>query len=89
MKFAEQLELIVKSRIEKDSLTLPALPAVAFKALELTHAPEFSMQQVASLIEKDPVLAAQLLKLCNSAAMATREPCKSISQAVARLGSTF
>ncbi len=33
MKFAEQLEQIVKTRIEKDSLTLPALPAVAFKAL--------------------------------------------------------
>ncbi len=45
------------------------------------------MQDVASVIEKDPVLAAQVLKLCNSAALATREPCKSISQAVTRLGS--
>jgi putative nucleotidyltransferase with HDIG domain len=86
MKFAEQLEQIVKARIEKDSLTLPALPAVAFKALELTRAPDFNMQDVASLIEKDPVLAAQVLRLCNSAAMATRETCKSISQAVTRLG---
>ena len=33
------------------------------------------------------MLAAQVLKLCNSAAMATREPCKTISQAVSRLGS--
>jgi len=87
MKFAEQLEQIVKGRIEKDSLTLPALPAVALKAIELTGAPEFNMQEVGSLIEKDPVLAAQVLKLCNSAALATREPCKSISQAVSRLGS--
>jgi putative nucleotidyltransferase with HDIG domain len=86
MKFAEQLEQIVKTRIENDSLTLPSLPAVAFKALELTRAPEFNMNDVASLIEKDPVLAAQMLRLCNSAAMATREPCKSISQAVSRLG---
>ena len=86
MKFAEQLEQIVKSRIEKDSLTLPALPAVAFKAIELTRTADFNMQDVASLVEKDPVLAAQTLRLCNSVAMAAREPCKTISQAVSRLG---
>jgi len=87
MKFAEQLEQIVKNRIEKDSLTLPTLPAIALKAIELTRAPEFDTKDVVSLIEKDPVLAAQVLKLCNSAALATREPCKSIGQAVTRLGS--
>ena len=87
MKFAEQLEQIVKNRIEKDSLTLPTLPAIALKAIELTRTPEFNTKDVVSLIEKDPVLAAQMLKLCNSVAMATREPCKSISQAVTRLGS--
>jgi putative nucleotidyltransferase with HDIG domain len=86
MKFAEQLEQIVKSRIEKDNLTLPALPAIAFKAIELTRSPDISLQEVSTLIEKDPVLAAQILRMCNSAAMATREPCKSISQAVSRLG---
>lgn len=86
MNFAEQLELIVKARIEKDNLTLPALPAIAFKAIELTRAPDISLQDVSALIEKDPVLAAQMLRICNSAAMATREPCKSISQAVTRLG---
>jgi putative nucleotidyltransferase with HDIG domain len=86
MNFAEQLEQIVKARIEKDNLTLPALPAIAFKAIELTRAPDISLQDVSTLIEKDPVLAAQMLRICNSAAMATREPCKSISQAVTRLG---
>jgi putative nucleotidyltransferase with HDIG domain len=86
MNFAEQLEQIVKARIEKDNLTLPALPAIAFKAIELTRAPDINLQDVSALIEKDPVIAAQILRICNSAAMATREPCKSISQAVTRLG---
>jgi putative nucleotidyltransferase with HDIG domain len=86
MKFAEQLEQIVKARIEKDNLTLPSLPVIAFKAIELTRSPDINLQEVSTLIEKDPVLAAQMLKTCNSAAMATREPCKSISQAVTRLG---
>jgi putative nucleotidyltransferase with HDIG domain len=86
MKLAEQLEIIIRNRIEKDNLTLPSIPATALKAIELTRNPDFNMQEVANLVQKDPVLAAQVLKLTNSAAMATREPCKSISQAVTRLG---
>jgi putative nucleotidyltransferase with HDIG domain len=86
MNFADQLERIVKSRIEKDSLTLPTLPAVAFKAVELTRTAELNMRDVSSLIEKDPVLAVQVLRLCKSAAVATPEPCNTISQAISRLG---
>jgi putative nucleotidyltransferase with HDIG domain len=86
MNFADQLERIVKSRIEKDSLTLPTLPAVAIKAIELTRTADFNMQAATSLIEKDPVLAVQVLKLCKSAAVATREPCNTISQAISCLG---
>ncbi len=86
MKLAEQLEVIIRNRIEKDNLTLPSIPATALKAIELTRNPDFSMQEVASLVQKDPVLAAQVLRLCNSVAMATREPCRTITQAVTRLG---
>ena len=86
MNFADQLERIVKSRIEKDSLTLPTLPAVAIRAIELTRTADFNLQAATSLIEKDPVLAVQVLRLCKSAAVATREPCNTIGQAISRLG---
>jgi len=86
MKFADQLERIVKSRIEKDSLTLPTLAAVAFKAIELTRTADFNMQAATSLIEKDPVLAVQVLRLSKTAAVASHEPCNTIGQAISRLG---
>ncbi|MGB8293834.1 MAG: HDOD domain-containing protein [Polyangia bacterium] len=86
MNFADQLERIVKSRIEKDSLTLPTLAAVAFKAIELTRTADFNMQAATSLIEKDPVLAVQVLRLSKTATVATHQPCNTISQAIARLG---
>jgi HD-like signal output (HDOD) protein len=86
MQFAEQLEQIIRARIESDNLSLPAMPTTAIKAIELTRAPNFNMKDVAKLIEKDPILAAQILKVCNGVAMAAREPCKSIDQAVSRLG---
>ena len=85
MRFAEQIEQIVKNRIEKDSLTLPTLPTVAFKAIELTRAADLNTRDVTSLIESDPVLAVQVLRLGNRAGTAT-EPCKSISESVSRLG---
>ena len=85
MRFAEQVEQIVKNRIEKDSLTLPTLPAVAFKAIELTRAADLNTRDVTSLIESDPVLAVQVLRLGKSAGTAA-EPCKSISESVSRLG---
>jgi putative nucleotidyltransferase with HDIG domain len=85
MRFAEQVEQIVKNRIEKDSLTLPTLPAVAFKAIELTRAADLNTRDVTSLIESDPVLAVQVLRLGKSAGTAA-EPCKSISQAISCLG---
>jgi hypothetical protein len=72
MRFAEQVEQIVKNRIEKDSLTLPTLPAVAIKAIELTRAADFNLQAATSLIESDPVLAVQVLRLGKSAGTAHR-----------------
>jgi putative nucleotidyltransferase with HDIG domain len=85
VKFAEQVEQIVKNRIEKDSLTLPTLPAVAFKAIELTRAADLSTGDVTALIESDPVLAVQVLRLGKSAGTVP-SPCNSISEAVSRLG---
>jgi putative nucleotidyltransferase with HDIG domain len=85
MRFAEQVEQIVKNRIEKDSLTLPTLPAVAFKAIELTRAADLNTRDVTSLIESDPVLAVQVLRLGRSAGTVP-SPCNSISEAVSRLG---
>jgi putative nucleotidyltransferase with HDIG domain len=85
VRFAEQVEQIVKNRIEKDSLTLPTLPAVAFKAIELTRAADLSTGDVTALIESDPVLAVQVLRLGKSAGTVP-SPCNSISEAVSRLG---
>ena len=85
-KLGEQLEQIVLGRIASDKLVLPAMPTIAMKALKLLRDPDFNLRDVGSLIEKDPLLVAQVLSTCNSAGLAAREPCKNIGQAVTRLG---
>jgi len=85
-RLADQLEKIIEKRIEEDNLVLPALPAVAAKCLEILKSPDFSIKEAAALIEKDPILAVQVIKLVNSAALGTREPIKKVQDAITRLG---
>ena len=83
-KLAEQMEKIVLNRIGNDQLVLPPMPAVALKCLTLLKNPDFSLKEAAALIERDPILTAMMLKVANSAAMATRDPVQSVLQAVTR-----
>jgi len=85
-RLAEQLQRIISKRIDDDSLVLPMLPLVATKSLELLKNPNFSMKDVAAVIEKDPMITVQLLRFTNSAALGTRDPIKKVQDAVARLG---
>jgi putative nucleotidyltransferase with HDIG domain len=85
-KLGGQLEAIVHKRIASNTLVLPSLPTVAIKCLNLTRSPNFAIKDAALIVEKDPLLAAQVLRVANSAALATREPAKTILAALGRLG---
>jgi len=85
-RLAGQMEKIVLNRISNDQLVLPPMPAVALKVLSLIKNPDFSLKEAATVIERDPILTAQLLKVANSAAMGARDPIQSVLQAVTRFG---
>jgi len=80
------LEALVKHRLSDEDLVLPSMPAAATRCLKLTQDPSFSLASAATTIEMDPILAAQILRLTNSAALASREPARTVLQAVTRLG---
>lgn len=62
------------------------LPGVAVQALELARSPECSIAGFTSVVERDPKLATDFLKVANSAAYATGAPIGSLQRAVVRLG---
>jgi HD-like signal output (HDOD) protein len=82
----EELKALVLKRVISDQLDLPAMPAVAVKALQLLRSPGGSLGAVATVLENDPLVSARVLRLSNSAAYASRESAISVSQAVSRLG---
>jgi len=85
-RLSEQLEQIVLKRIAEDSLVLPTLPSVVTKALEVLKDPDVSFKQVGVIIERDPVLAARLLRSATSAAFSAGTRKVSLPEALTRLG---
>jgi HD-like signal output (HDOD) protein len=66
--------------------SLPALSPVVLKLVELASDEKSSSMDLVSLIDKDPPLAARLLKLANSAFFSSRNSVSTLNQAVVRIG---
>ena len=66
--------------------SLPALSVVAIRLVELASDEQCSVNDLVSLVEKDPSLAIRLLKIANSAFFKTAEPATTLRQAVVRIG---
>jgi diguanylate cyclase (GGDEF)-like protein len=66
--------------------TLPTLPAVAVKVLELTRRRNVSVEELAATIQNDQGLTAKVLKTVNSSFYGLRKPCANINQAIVMLG---
>jgi len=73
--------LIAEQRIE-----LPILPAVALEVMAACQQQETDAQKLSAIIHRDQALAANVLRVANSAAYVGQIPCASLTQAVGRLG---
>jgi putative nucleotidyltransferase with HDIG domain len=87
-RLAAQMESIILARLATDRLVVPALPAAALKCIRLLKNPEFSLRSAAGVLEQDPVLAAQLIRLANAAAYTTLAPVTTVLAAVIKIGAT-
>ncbi len=76
-----RIELILR-QVE----TLPTLPAVAAKLLQLTASDASNTQEVIATVKADPPLTAKLLKLCRASDRGVRMDTLSIDKAVLLLG---
>jgi len=65
---------------------LPAMPTVVSEVLRLTDDPSVTMAEVGQAIEKDPVLAARILKLSNSPYYGMRQFVGTLKLALVVLG---
>lgn len=76
------------ARIETGQLELPLLPQTATQILALCQVGTCEMKELAELVQRDPTLAANVLRVANSAAYGGVERIVSLQQAASRLGFT-
>jgi putative nucleotidyltransferase with HDIG domain len=80
-----KLSAMLLDKINSGKLVLPAMPQTASRVLECLEA-NAHQERAASLLEGDPVLALEVLRLANSASFAPRARVESISHAITLLG---
>ena len=85
-ELAAQIERAVLDQVDADRVSLAAMPRVATRAFTLLRKRDFSLSEVAAVIETDPVVAARLVHLANSVAFATYTKLESVLACVTRLG---
>jgi HD-like signal output (HDOD) protein len=81
-KLTEWLEAF----LAKPTVNLPRLPAVAMEILEISRKPTARIEDIASLLEREPLLAAKVLKLANSALYGAPVAVTTLKQALIRMG---
>jgi|APLak6261678615_1056124.scaffolds.fasta_scaffold00970_4 HD-like signal output (HDOD) protein len=72
--------------LENPNVVLPRPPAVALEVLALSRKPTARIEDIASLLEREPLLAGRVLKLANSALYGAGVPCVTLKQALIRMG---
>jgi HD-like signal output (HDOD) protein len=65
---------------------LPSVPEVFFKILRLLNSPDTSTDEIGEVVDTDPALTAQMLRLTNSALLGISRQVTSASEAVGLLG---
>jgi len=73
-------------KLMKEIKNLKPIPAVANQLLTVVDNPDSSMEDIANVIQYDPVITASVLKTCNSAFFGLKNPAESIKDAVNMLG---
>lgn len=66
----------------------PRLPAVATQLLELSNRPNVEISQIEALLERDAMLAGEILSLCRSAAYDRGSTISDLREALVRIGMT-
>ena len=83
--FEEARRLFLKT-LRGGAFKLPLMPGTVREAIDLTRNPKSSFIGLSTVIEKDPPLTAQLLRLANSSLFGGREATGGLRMALTRIG---
>ncbi len=85
-KLTETLRTILLARLQSGSLVLPTLPKVAQELQQLLDDQKVDQSKLVKLVENDPVLVANVMRVANSQMHRRSGKMESVSKAIAHLG---
>lgn len=85
-RLSQEAQTILEKRIAENQLHLPPPPAVATRTASVLRDPSFSPKDASSLIERDSVIAARVVRAANQVQNGSTERARSLPQALTRLG---
>ncbi len=74
---------------QKPTVELPRLPTVANDIIALSRRADVKIEDVAKLLEREPLLAGKVLRLSNSTLYGATTPCTTLKSALVRIGLTL
>ena len=76
----------VNAELLPPSIELPALPHAVTEFVQKAANPNFNIEQLARIVEKDSALTVELLKHVNSSLYTLRQPIRSVKDAIIHIG---
>ena len=81
-----QIEELLVSSFRAAGYQPPLLPSTAIELMQLARRPDVTFPMVAALLQKEPLLATQVLRIAQSPVYRRAEPVRSLEQAASLLG---
>jgi HD-like signal output (HDOD) protein len=72
--------------LKQPNVDIPRPPAVALEVLALSKKASARIEDIAQLLEREPLLAGRVMKLSNSALYGAAMPCVTLKQSLIRMG---
>ena len=85
-QLANEMRRIILDRIAANKLVIPAMPTVVASCMAQLRESDVNLKQLAETMQRDPILAVQVVRIANSAVYGGAGTVRSTQQAVSRLG---
>jgi putative nucleotidyltransferase with HDIG domain len=83
---SNEIRVKVEDWLATGQLQLPVMPEASALLLSMTSSDDCTIQELSDVVQRDPLLAAHLLRIANSALYSPSYPASSLRLAIARLG---
>ena len=84
----EEVTQILLGLLETEEIQPPLFPRSAREAYQLSLSPQVAVTDLTRILEQDPSLAMRLLRQANESLVSPVSPCRSIHEAILRVGTT-